>query len=501
MKPIQNQYRDLLEGKMSKSNFLTNVKRSLSDYVTNVTSFDDAVKILKNKRILSEIKEDLDQNNPKEEEMMDPLYENPKFDFHKSAIESASGDKVEQREEDEEGDPLYFSLTNDYVNYYIGSNDDIIKYNGKTGERYPIGNLKDYDEEKYEMPGFEGTFDALNKIKINEDWGSSDQATFNKAIHKDIGNPTKMPMPFDPDFEAAVADAVDFWWDEWDEYVEDRDELINHAKRLYYRSYFPEDFKMLTQMFSENKEEDDAIIAAYEDEKDAVHTLPGAHIHYLKEDIELDPKTSMELDRVNPLEYYSGIDYELDITNDYSAENLQKVIKKVLKNLAKDQIYYTNLKAAATGVINSKEIKAAKEQQVKKDNQVDDLNQLKTLVKNQLANTKDTLGKKERATKANPEGVKLMKEGKDAIKDRIKEYVTKQLKKEDVNQPSDVKNLNKAQSTSTALTSKAKSINSINEFPGAFENWFKTLGFQPGKVNKTAIKTHVDKVLTNLGYK
>ena len=83
--------------------------------------------------------------------------------------------------------------------------------------------------------------------------------------------------------------------------------------------------------------------------------------------------------------------------------------------------HYTNLKAAATGVINSKEIKAAKEQQVKKDNQVDDLNQLKTLVKNQLANTKDTLGKKERATKANPEGVKLMKEGKDTLKEKIKE--------------------------------------------------------------------------------
>jgi hypothetical protein len=42
---------------------------------------------------------------------------------------------------------------------------------------------------------------------------------------------------------------------------------------------------------------------------------------------------------------------------------------------------------------------------------------------------------------------------------------------------------------------------SINEFPGAFENWFKTLGFQPGKVSKTAVRSAVEKVLTNLGYK
>jgi hypothetical protein len=54
MKPIQNQYQDLLEGKMSKYNFLNNVKRTLPDYVSNITSFDDAVKILKNKRIIQE---------------------------------------------------------------------------------------------------------------------------------------------------------------------------------------------------------------------------------------------------------------------------------------------------------------------------------------------------------------------------------------------------------------------------------------------------------------
>jgi len=469
MKPIQNQYKDLLEGKMSKHNFLTNVKRTLSDYVSNVTSFDDAVKILKNKRILNEIKEDMDtdQQDTKAEEMMDFLYENPKFDFHKAAIESASGDKVEKREEDEEGEPLYFSLTNDYVNYYIGSGDRIIKYDAETGERYSIGDLKDYEDHtrnvRYadEYDEFQQDRDRHLPESLNEDWGSSDQATFNRAIHKDIGEPKKMPMPFDPRFEAAVESAVDFWWDEWDEYVEDRDGLIDHAKRLYYRSYFLEDFKMLTQMFSETKEEDDAIIATYNDEQDAKHTLPGGH---LREDIELDPKTSAELDRVNPLEYFSGIDYELDVTNDYSAENLQKVIKKVLKNLAKDQIYYTNLKAAATGVINSKEIKAAKEQELKKDNHVDDLNQLKTLVKNQLANTKTNLGKKEKATSAAPKGVKLMKEGKEekfdlnkynkdlfkkqkqdltnkltkpvtqknTLKDKIKEYIVKQLKKEAV---------------------------------------------------------------------
>jgi len=54
MKSIQNQYRDLKEGKMSQANFMRNLRMNLPQYITNVTSFNDAVKILKNKAILTE---------------------------------------------------------------------------------------------------------------------------------------------------------------------------------------------------------------------------------------------------------------------------------------------------------------------------------------------------------------------------------------------------------------------------------------------------------------
>jgi len=56
MKNIQAQYTDLLEGKMSQANFLRNVRMQFPQYVSNVSSFDDSVKILKGKRILSEAK-------------------------------------------------------------------------------------------------------------------------------------------------------------------------------------------------------------------------------------------------------------------------------------------------------------------------------------------------------------------------------------------------------------------------------------------------------------
>jgi len=54
MKSIANQYRDLKEGKMSQTNFMRNLRMQFPQYVTNVTSFGDAVRILKSKSILNE---------------------------------------------------------------------------------------------------------------------------------------------------------------------------------------------------------------------------------------------------------------------------------------------------------------------------------------------------------------------------------------------------------------------------------------------------------------
>ncbi len=56
MKSIKQQYIDLTEGRMSQTNFMRNLRMTIPQYVTNVTSFNDAVKILKNKGILVEAK-------------------------------------------------------------------------------------------------------------------------------------------------------------------------------------------------------------------------------------------------------------------------------------------------------------------------------------------------------------------------------------------------------------------------------------------------------------
>lgn len=99
-------------------------------------------------------------------------------------------------------------------------------------------------------------FDIAEEEKEINEWGSSDQTAFNRSVHKDLGEPEKMPSPFSSDFESAVESAVDFYWDDWEEYKEDRNGLIEHGKRCYLRAYFKETFDMLVKMFEPAVEEE-----------------------------------------------------------------------------------------------------------------------------------------------------------------------------------------------------------------------------------------------------
>lgn len=97
--------------------------------------------------------------------------------------------------------------------------------------------------------GLEDMSELMEDGELSEDWGSSDQSIMNASIHRDMGEPDSMPSPFDSQLESAVESAVDFYWDDWEEYQSDRQGLIDHAKRLYLRRYFREQFENLVRMF------------------------------------------------------------------------------------------------------------------------------------------------------------------------------------------------------------------------------------------------------------
>ena len=342
MKPIQNQYQDLLEGKMSKHNFLNNVKSTLSQYVSRGNSYEDAISILKSKRIIFENNVTSQQIQDKYNEMFGKNSQTTFTDVAKalgiSEPEIAAALFISPFKENKVNKEAKISK----LQFSQIKKDDILQ-NKFSGTKYTVIE-----------PG-----DRSIVIQQGDDGKEIEVATLNNY------------------------------------------ELVSNTDNKY----------------------DQEIINRYDREQEK-HALPGGNtlenknsfdkvLNRLSEGTATLNKFTNEIDTVNPIEYRNGVSYEVDLAGDFSGEGLQNAVKKVLKNLKKDPIYYTNLKAEATKKINNKKVVSSEYTELKKDNQIDKLNQLKSIVKKEIANTKTSLSKQEKASKAMPKGVKLMKEDED----------------------------------------------------------------------------------------
>jgi hypothetical protein len=117
---------------------------------------------------------------------------------------------------------------------------------------------------------------------------------------------------------------------------------------------------------------------------------------------EKKPKT-LHIDVANPYEYRHGLQHELNELGEYTDEALEKAKTTVLKNLAKDANFYSNLLNQDQSSYKFKEPEVyAKGNQAKADGYLK-----KELKKDEKANVKDNLGKKEEG-KVKPKGVKIM---------------------------------------------------------------------------------------------
>ena len=108
--------------------------------------------------------------------------------------------------------------------------------NPKKADLNKDGKLSSYEEKR-------GA--AIEKSMVKE-WGSSDQSIMNQSIHRDLGNPTEFPGL--SQIMSAAEDAVDFYWDDWEEYKTDRDGLIMSAAQRYARQYHPKFMAMASKM-------------------------------------------------------------------------------------------------------------------------------------------------------------------------------------------------------------------------------------------------------------
>ena len=127
-----------------------------------------------------------------------------------------------------------------------------------------IGKQKNIDVNKDGKIGADD-LSTLRKGELDEDdWGGSDQYAMNKSIHRDLGEPESFPFDLDSVLSAAE-DAVDFYWNEWPEYEEDRESLIQKAAQMYYRAYFKDTYEKMQQMFAPRKSEPEDEVEEGED--------------------------------------------------------------------------------------------------------------------------------------------------------------------------------------------------------------------------------------------
>lgn len=286
MKNITKQYQDLLEGKMSRANFMTNARREFPQWISPVNSFADAVSVLKSKRIISE----------------DLGTAQADFDAKEQGLEEAVEITPEAIEQ----------------------------------------SLKDLFED--------GLIDDITLAKA-----SKALPHFNIEDHKNMaGTDTPETLAKELIFIATG------------EHVED---------------------------IQQEPDEDE-----YVDLGDV--NMEGV----LNEAEKKDPS----IDQVSYPQLVRGTEFEMSKMPMLSDENYEKAKQKAYKALLKNPNAYRHLFIANYDEVEKKDA-SLRNQEVKKDNLNDKANEQKTLVKNVKGNTKDNLGKKEKA-KGTPEGVKMMKE-------------------------------------------------------------------------------------------
>ena len=136
MKSIFDQYKQLNEGKLGQAQFLRNVKMALPKFISNSTSFNDAVKILKNKGIITEAKAE-----PQEYGMANDWCNPQEYDLGMRY-------ELDKGTDEEKADKIVKKNLADNVAYYsqlhlAGYNEDAMKKDRKKRTDLPIEVKKD----------------------------------------------------------------------------------------------------------------------------------------------------------------------------------------------------------------------------------------------------------------------------------------------------------------------------------------------------------------------
>jgi hypothetical protein len=321
LKSIKQQYIDLREGNMSQANFMRNLRMSLPQYVTNLSSFEDSVKILKNKGILTE-------------------------------ADMKNDDKISKYEE------YTYTLNGKTVNPEIAFYNNILKAE-VDGEIYSIGQPVDNKIELSPIKGKTGTytesyyadsdptdgdydFDTEQRMKAEEYYHKGEQA----YLDGDLSRAEKY-------YQDALKAGSYLSWTEFDLPRYDSTS-INESNSLTFQDL--ESAKAAAKKISN---EEGGVAQHVDDNGDGTYSVSdwydsdktvasyGLGLNEAKDEKGKWTNTSgksmydqfKEIDNLNGHEVAQGIDWEMQCNPGMSKRD---IVKKVIKNLKKNQFYYTS---------------------------------------------------------------------------------------------------------------------------------------------------------------
>lgn len=445
MKNIQAQYKDLLEGRMSKANFMRNLRMQFPQHISPVNSFDDSIKILKGKRILSEVSEigpagqQMAGNPDKEAEYRKQLIKRKTSDDDDEFEDAINQYKAEKE-------------AGHYKNYdtpgNLGEEDDFNLSDNPLAPKGKIDIQWDWNKMEFDPEGNEDGH-AGGSVYGTDDKGNTYQGDFSIRVGRyDETEPESEHIH-------TVVRVKDSQGNDVDQYIEnEKINFLNEAKK-------PEG------VYGHN---------------------PNAENQKIR-----------GIDYVNYYQAQKGIHYELSKMGEITDENYKKARRKAVETILKNPDAYKDLQIA-----NFKHIKKLDKdlemKEVKKDNHVDKANGMKVVKKDAPASA--NASKKESAKKhkvaqmtqvpKKAKGVEVMEvPGKEKVQ-ALKEHILEDLMGfneafEDINKGSRVRK-------KSVTDYDAASVGNVEDFDGhiAIVKWDngETEHVQKNVLTKKSIPQH-----------
>lgn len=307
---IANLYQKLQYKKVSKANFLMEARKTLPNFLTPLMSFEDTIKVLKNKNIISEcdcntipggVGDKLSPGDVDSYELKLGVENEMEHTYDWEKAQEIALDHLAE-------DPHYYTKLQKTGLEYKPSSDTSVDEN--------FG-----DEQKTDFPD---VVEYINKIK-KLGWISTD-SLFNEL-------PDDMPQAEKAQIMYKLSD-LGLLYDSSE--IDDEDPLMDR----------PDDLALVNHQDVDKLLNNTSGVDSILNKTSTNFGLNESKIN--KDNLSKYPEFA-NIDTVNPGEYRHGLKCEIE-----NGKNIEAAKKIVLKNLAKDPIFYTNQKA---GIKKSKKVR------------------------------------------------------------------------------------------------------------------------------------------------